>query len=177
MMQRTLYTYEPTKKDVADYLRKKESRTQASVALQSLADSADNVLFRITSFFPFDLFPDELIIDETKVTIVNRSFFASEQIYTIGFASIIDVTIETAPFFATLNIRDRGWSTIISIRYLPKEKAIKALKILQGVLILQSKSLDISSLSSRNVLKNVETIGHSHTEATDDKTMKRRLLS
>lgn len=46
----------------------------------TLAMRQDAFLFEAKSCFPFDFFPDTLLIDATKLTIITKVFFATEQV-------------------------------------------------------------------------------------------------
>ncbi len=69
-----------------------------------LTKKSEKILFKSSAVFPFDFFPDEILIDENQVRIVIRRFFLAEQIETILIKDIQWVMVETAPLFGTLTI-------------------------------------------------------------------------
>ena len=44
----------------------------------TLAKASDVILFKAKTAFPFNFFVDDIIIDETKVTVVERLFFSTK---------------------------------------------------------------------------------------------------
>ncbi len=138
-------------------LKQKNNKDQLELA--AFSEKSKRTLLRISTVFPFDLFADELIIDESKVSIIIRNFFAVEQIYSIPFSEIVDVIIEAAPLFATLKLRDRGWDKSVSIKYLKKDDALKARRIIEGILILQSQKIDLLQFDPPSLSEYLENIG------------------
>src|SRR5579872_5879168 len=75
--------------------------------LEGLFDNPKNTLMELSTFFPFDLFPDTITINPLMIRIVYKQFFATEEVKTVLIKDITDVTAETALFLATLKIIDR----------------------------------------------------------------------
>jgi len=76
------------------------------------------------------------------------------------------VVVETGPFFATLNINDRTTATdsnvltnIVTIKYLPKDKAIQARRLIQGLKISNEQKIDLSNLDINELRVKLEEIG------------------
>lgn len=129
---------------------------------KTLAAKSQRILLRIAAVFPFDFFPDEIVIDETKVNIINRIFFASENTHSIPFKGIRDVLLETSLFFGTLKICPDGYpGQPICVRFLPKRGAIKARQIIQGLMVVARENIDITNIPDADIINNVESIGES----------------
>lgn len=114
--------------------------------LSDLLKRSQNILLRISSVFPFDLFPDKLIIDETKVSIIHWDFIGTEHIHSIFIEDITDVTLDTTLFFATLRITESNnprFPRKFAIKYLKKSEALCARRIIQGMLSAERKGIDI----------------------------------
>src|SRR5690348_14171043 len=112
--------------------------------LQSLIDKPQKPLLVISTVFPFDFFPDTLVIETIKVHLISRHFFASEQIHSFLVKGIADVFVETGPIFATLNIllqmvtRENQQT---QIKNLWKHDAVKARDIIQGLIIASRENI------------------------------------
>lgn len=146
-----------------------KNREQTRHKLENIAERHDIELLRIKGVFPFDLFPDTLIIDTTKVTIVKSQMFATENIITIPLKDLADAHVQTALFLASLTIAYMPQASSPGmlkpeedqISCLKRADAIRAKNIMKGVMIAQSEKIDISKLSPEEVFSLVEKFGHS----------------
>lgn len=131
--------------------------------IKELLKSAGRVLLKATTVFPFDFFPDQITIDECKVNIVFHSFFLSEDIHSIPIDMIRDIEVEAGPFFATLKIVPDGYpGQPLRIRLLKKKDAIRARKIIEGLIVAKRHGIDMTTLDDINLEENAELIGSTH---------------
>lgn len=139
------------------------SPDKANVATQKLDDLAgksDSVLLKVSTVWPFTVFVNHIIIDPYKVNIIFREFFWSEHIHSVMVKDILDVVVDTSIFFATLTIVDQGYiENSISITYLKRNEALKARKIIQGLIIAHRQSVDLSILSPSHIKEQAEELG------------------
>jgi hypothetical protein len=130
--------------------------------IDGLAQGSQRVLLDIKSVFPFDLFPDEVIIDETKITIQRNFFFFTGQSQSVNIADIFNVVVNHGIFFAKLELFDRYFAEQpISVEYLKKEDAARARQIIQGLVLVKKNNIDTSSLSVDNLTHKLDRIGQS----------------
>lgn len=121
---------------------------------------SQRLLLKITSVFPFQFFPDELIVDEMKITYVNKLFFLSRQTRIILINNISSVIVETSPFFAALKIRQNDpREHEFKITYLKKSDAIKAQKIIEGLIISRAQAIPIDKLNQKQLENKIEDLG------------------
>ena len=128
--------------------------------LRELAQRSNETLFKCNTVFPFDFFPDTLIIDKTKINIINKVFFLSESVHSIMIRTIKDLQVDSNIFFAKLTIIPdvyMGQSTEIS--YLKKSEALMARRIIQGLMLCQREDVDISDLDAKEIRTKIETAG------------------
>lgn len=133
--------------------------------VETLLEESQKVLFRASSVFPFDFFPDVITIDECKVNIVAREFFFSEDIHSIPIEMIKDIEIESGPLFATLKIVPDGYpGHTPEVHHLRKQDAIKARRIIQGLMVASKHDVDLGNInvSKSKLLSLIESIGSSH---------------
>ena len=122
--------------------------------------STSKTLLQVSSYFPFDLFPDEIVVDNDNVAIITREFFSTEQIYNIPLEEIEDVTISTIPFFATLIITDKRYKdTPVRVKYLPKDEAYKAQRLIRGLITAKKQGVDLGKLNKDDLLQKAEELG------------------
>lgn len=129
----------------------------------SLVRGCGRMLFRVSAVFPFDLFPDELIIDECKVSIIFREFFFSQDVHCINIEQIRDVDVETGPFFAKLQIVPDGYpSHPLIVRYLIKKRAYQARSIIQGLMVAKRNNIDLGKIDEPDLASKLELLGKTH---------------
>ena len=126
--------------------------------LDNLLQNAHKVVLSIKNTFPFVLFPDELIIDANKVDIIYNEFFSSSQAVTILVNDIADVVVETSLFFAALKITTKS-KDFYTVRYLKKADAIRARRILEGIILTLEAGIDLTSIDKGEIQSKVEAIG------------------
>lgn len=156
---------EEGKKEAQKVHAKEEEQTKQK--LENIIDRHDIEIMRASSVFPFQLFPDTLIIDTTKITIIQKTLFATETIHSCSLKDLSDVNVQTALFLATLYIRYMPQSPSpgmnepkeVSINCLKRSDAIKAKNILRGVLIASAENIDIATLSPEEVATVLEKFG------------------
>ncbi len=134
-------------------------RSEAREKINLLSKEAQQKFLEIKTVFPFDLFPDTLSIDATKINIVSRVFFASESTKSIEINEVADVIVESIPFLATLKIQCARGPVVI--HYLKPSEAKKAKRIIQGLLIAKRQGIDISRLDISDKMQQVEELGKS----------------
>ena len=84
-------------------------------------------------------------IEEGRITIITRSFFLSSQVHSVDIKDISNIFINTAPFFAQLIIVSKTFAkNEIRIRYLWKDEAIYARRIVEGLRAFEVKQIDTS---------------------------------
>ncbi len=153
-----------TSKKAAGMEVQKESdkvRIASEQKLESLVKQApSSVLFKISTIFPFKFFPTTLIIRANKIDIINMLFFASETIHTTMIDDITDVTVETSLFFATMKITDKGYhDQLITIEYLDKSAAMKARRIIQGLIAAKAEKIDPTKIDPNKLVEQAELLG------------------
>lgn len=136
---------------------------KSKLKLNELLDRSNKVLGKVTTIFPFVLFPQNVIVDAAKINIVSSTFFFSEHIHSVMIKDVSDVVVETDLFFATLKIIDSGYTeNAITISFLPKEKTKELGKIIQGLVVAAKEGVDLSILDQKDLAQKVEQIGKSN---------------
>lgn len=140
-----------------------ETAKQQEIQTQRFEETiahGQRVLFKTSSVFPFDLFPDEITVDMNQVNIVIRVFFWSERRHSILIKDISDVLVDTGPFFATIKLIDFGFKeNSIDINWLKRGDAIKLRQIIQGLMAIVRQGIDLSQISTDYISREVEQLG------------------
>ncbi|HZE87298.1 MAG TPA: hypothetical protein VE090_03775 [Methylomirabilota bacterium] len=130
--------------------------------IHQLARKSSQILLRIKTVFPFDFFPDTLTINANKIDVVKSDFFFSQHTTSIPLRDIANVEVETAPFFAKLQIINvRYPMEPVSLQYLPKAAALKAKRIIDGLLVAMSQGADVAVIEPKKLLPQLEKVGGS----------------
>ncbi len=129
--------------------------------LTSVAANAQDVLVSADTFFPFDLFPDTIIIDRVKVTITRRTFFSVAEVISIQIEDVLNVEADVGPFFGSVKMWTRFFADKpMRISKLLREDALKIKRIMQGYIIARHKNIDCSNIDKENLVPMLDKLGH-----------------
>lgn len=122
----------------------------------AVVHGTNHVLLTIKAVFPFDFFPDRVVIDSNKINVIRKSFFLTEKLHSISVKNITDVYVQTAPFFGALHIMDNAVANnVIIVKYLWKRDAEKARRLIQGLLEASKHEVDIHMVSEQDRMDRV----------------------
>lgn len=140
--------------------RKKEDALKAIHKLEQVVKSSHQKVASSTTMFPFVLFPDDIILDRTVLTIIKRTLL-SKNVISIRIEDILNVSINTGPFFGSINISSRVMNSTdhFVISFLPKREAIHLKKAIQGSMIACHNKIDTSELSQEELIKTLCELG------------------
>ncbi len=133
---------------------------QESEVLPGLVRQARRTLVEARShFFPVDLFPDTIKVDEEKVTVITRTFLLSSEVHGVDLKDVTNVFINTSPFFAQLVIVSKTFEeNIIQISSLWLKDAIYVRRIIEGMRVMLNKQVDTSVYSKIELLAKLEEL-------------------
>lgn len=138
------------------------SRSRNGSDLDKIAQSTEDKLYELSSVFPFDLFPNKVIIGQKQIILIYKQFFFASQVYNFLIQDILAPVVSSSVFFATLRIElgPGGFKqNPPSIRYLKKNEALKARRIIMGLIICNKEKIDLSGLSPSEIAEKTEEIG------------------
>jgi len=151
------------KRDELSDRKKRDSQLQTKdesyLKLTELVSNSQ-ILFKATTVFPFILFPDEIIVDKDKVSIVSQTFFAADRRESVLIKNIADCFVDTSLFFGALKITDKYYEDkVMTVNYLKKGEAIRAKDIIQGLVLCHEKGVDISEIKPSELMPYLLEIG------------------
>jgi predicted nuclease of restriction endonuclease-like RecB superfamily len=110
----------------------------------------------------FSLFPDEVIVDRTKVTIIKRRGFWSTDVISIQIEDVLNVSSTVGLIFGSLTIASRVMSTTdhYYVTMLWRQDAIDLKHIIQGYTIAKHDGFDMNDLPREAVIETLRELGH-----------------
>lgn len=143
------------KKEISKKIEKNEEKK-----LIRIIKASKEPIFKTSSAFPFDLFPDQVSIEEYKVNVTNYEFFLTKRVHSIAVNDIADVFVDTAPFFATLKIIYRSFTeNTVQVRFLKKDDALRARRIIEGLVIADKNHIDLAKIKREHLMIELEELG------------------
>jgi hypothetical protein len=137
-----------------------QDQHESSARLETLFQKASRTLFRAKSVFPFDPFPDEVIIDDNKVDIVYGLFFFTKKVFTIPIHTLNGAVATADLFFGTLTIEISGYNENPQpVRFLRGADAMRARRLINGLIIAYKEGVDIELIETERLRKTIEEIG------------------
>lgn len=140
--------------------KKKEDALRAIHQLEQVVKSSHQKVASSSTMFPFVLFPDDIILDRNVLTIIKRTLL-SKNVISIRIEDILNVSINTGPFFGAINISSRVMNSTdhFTIAFLPKSEAVHLKKAIQGSMIARHNKIDTSELSQEELIKTLCELG------------------
>jgi hypothetical protein len=110
---------------------------------------------------PTNLFPDSVVVDRTKVTIIKRNFFWSSNVISIRIEDVLNVATNTGPFFGSLTVSSRVMNSTdhYEINYFWRKDAIYLKQIIQGYVIAHHNQIETSHLERDELIKTLLELG------------------
>lgn len=130
--------------------------------LEEVVRRSSEVLARANTVFPLTIFPDTVVVDRTKVTIIRRDFFWSSDTISFRIEDVLNVSATVGPFFGSLTIASRVMSTTdhFQIRHLWRSDAVRLKHLIQGYVIAQHNRIDIAELPREELIETLTSLGH-----------------
>ena len=124
------------------------------------------VLMRVKSRKPFDLFPDEIVVDRHKVTLIRRPFFWAERIVSLAFEDISNVTIDHGIMFASLEIAHKIFGMPpLMVQYLDRTEANLVKRLLLGIIIAKKEgNKELFNLDRKELIEQAQQVGKGHSQ-------------
>jgi hypothetical protein len=131
----------------------------ASQKLKSLVGRSEEIIFCTTTVFRFRLERYELLIDRSKITVIKRLFLLADNITSISFGEMLSVELSAGRFFGSLTLKARHVEKPIVITYLSRSKAFKAKRLIEGLIIVCNKDIDLDEVPVEELREELIRIG------------------
>lgn len=128
--------------------------------LEGLVRKSNRILISISTHkFPFDPFPDTINIEEGRITVITRRFFAASLVHSVDIKDISNIFINMAPFFAQLVIISKTFEeNEIRIKNLKKREAIFVRRIVEGLRLMVNKQIDTSNYTKEGLVAKLKEL-------------------
>lgn len=122
------------------------------------ASQASRVLLHAKGKWPFDLVPDELIIEEKRI-IVKRHFFPFvTTINTIPMNKLTNFEVTHSIFFSSVHIKANLIADMV-FQWLDHKDAQEAKELIDGIRIRDNESIVVLEQEKRRYIQTLELIG------------------
>ncbi|MBI1863251.1 hypothetical protein HYS00_03980 [Candidatus Microgenomates bacterium] len=137
---------------------KASSRASDTHKMNDLIRKSNRSIASISSMFPWDLFPNTIDVEESRITFIFRQFLASQS-HSLDIKDISNIFIETSLFFATLQIVARTFvQNDIKIGHLNKKDATEIRTIIEGLRTLNENQIDTSNYQITELLSKIHEL-------------------
>lgn len=135
--------------------------------LENLTSETEFVLHEVSAAFPFQLFPDKIVIDKSKITIVRNGLFY-KRIIPIPIQDTLTVKMTRGILFAAIDFEIKGYETNpSSVTHLWGGEAFTALIYMLGLIQAFKNGIDLSKIPNEKILEKLEEIGRLENEKTN----------
>ena len=147
-----------------DYFEKERRQVfpRPTKNLTDFLQDSPKVLLKITTLFPLDIFPDDIIVDEDKVTIVKKGLTGVSNIQSIFLEDVSHINVNKVPFAASLNITDSSnirHPITHTIANLSSKDALLAQCVIQGLILAKRKGISFQGCNKRLMEEEVRRLG------------------
>jgi hypothetical protein len=139
-------------------LRAKQKRLN-NRAVAKLVKRSNRILVRVSSHaLPIDIFPDEINVEEGRVTIINRHLLSSE-VHSVDIKDISNIFINTTILFSQLVIISKTFeNNEVRIRNLRTKEAVLVRRIIEGLRVFVDKKIDTSGYTPQELVVKLEEL-------------------
>lgn len=135
--------------------------------LDTLVEETESTIYEFSSVFPFQLFPDRVIIDKNKVTVVRKHLFF-KRIFPILLEDIRTVRVNRGIIFAAMEFEVMGYDQGPEpVAHLWPEQAKKAEEYLLGLIKSKRERVNLAKLSPDKIKKRLRGIGKMEEKVED----------
>lgn len=125
------------------------------------ASSFSPELFRVSGVWPFDFFPDEIIIEEKRIVVKRHFFPVYATINTVQIKQLEMFELCQSWFFSAIHIKSGNYFGLYdtTIKWLPNNQAKEAKDMVDGLKMRETESIDIKGSDTQTVAKVAEVLG------------------
>lgn len=142
---------------------KQDNEKSDKSKLEDAVKESHGILARATTVFPFTPFPDTVVIDRHKLTIVRRHL-GTQQALSVPIENIKNVQADMGPIFGTLTIiSDQFVNSEQKLEYLRRGDVEKIQKMVQGIVMATKEDIDVSEVDPDQLKALLTELGEGHT--------------
>lgn len=129
--------------------------------LANAIGAGQDILFRMDTVFPFQLFTTTVSVDRAKITITDRDFIKSGEVLSIRIEDVLNITSHVGPFLGSVKIVTRFFNPEkpYIVKNIKRSDALQFKRIVIGCLIARQKEIDYSSLPTKELAEMLNQLG------------------
>lgn len=127
--------------------------------LNNAIQETTQVLAKAEAVFPFDLSPDAITVDKSKVNIIEKEFLGGEGVRSILLDEISDVIVETASSLATIKIVEAHNKEISTVNKLKYKDANRVRNVIQGLIVAKKNNINLDNIDPEKLPEKLEKLG------------------
>ncbi|MFO0703596.1 MAG: hypothetical protein U0525_02625 [Patescibacteria group bacterium] len=148
-------------------MKNEDSKSEPMVAVKENnkeqvvpASDASKEIIRISGKRPFDLSPDELIIEEKRIVYKKNYFPWTSVVSTFLIDKMLECELTHSLLYSNLHIKANDVTPVdIRMSWLDHSEAKKVKEIIDGMRLANTKSIEIKERNSPQVAKTLEILG------------------
>jgi hypothetical protein len=115
--------------------------------LHKAVGHSEEIILKVKAIFPLDLFPDTIIMDRQKLTVVNRTFFNSAHTVSVQLKNIRNVESELGPLYGSVTITSKQFANnTYTIKHLRRSDIVNLQRSVQGAMVAHEEKIDTSKI-------------------------------
>lgn len=127
------------------------------------ATEVSRVLLRVKGTFPFDLYPDELIIEEKRLIVKKNMFPFFSTTVTLPISRLTLFEWNKSILYSSVFIRGAYTDNIeLTVSWLPHNEAKKAKEIVDGLSLKLNESVDVVESDKNRLAKTMQVLGQAY---------------
>lgn len=128
--------------------------------LTELTAKSQDILFEVSTVWPFTLFPDTVCLDREKLTIANRYFWRVAKITSTPVSEIMTVEANVGPFFGSVHLTFRFFAdNQRTVNFLTRSQAVHLQRLLHGYIIAHRREIDTTHVPKDKLITMLIELG------------------
>lgn len=123
------------------------------------ASEISRELLRIKGTWPFDMAPDELIIEEKRIIIKRNNFPVGGSVITLPLKKLTSFEVNHAILYSALYIKGEGNTLNYVMQWLKPEDALRAKEVIDGLRLQESEFVEIKDKDPQKIVETLQSLG------------------
>lgn len=127
--------------------------------LQKLVQQSNRIIAQCSAIFPFDLFPTTIVVEDSRITVIFRSFFSVAEQHTVDIKDVTNVFVGNGPIFGSLVIVSRTFiQNSLRINKLWKKDAVRIRNAIESLRTIARQQIDTTNIEKKELVENIQKI-------------------
>lgn len=123
-------------------------------------NEVNETLLRFSAIFPFELFPDEVILDRMKISVIKKDFILSKRIITIPLTGTLNVEVSKGPLTSQIVIADTASGlNSVRVKNILYTDALYLQRLVEGIVVGIKQGINFMGMSREELLASASKWG------------------